>query len=56
MSGHNAAATAAALGVHEQTVAKRLRAAEDRLGHTISSRHAALEIALRLLSRAQPVS
>ncbi|HEV2076164.1 MAG TPA: helix-turn-helix domain-containing protein [Thermoleophilaceae bacterium] len=47
-SGHNAAATAAALGVHEQTVAQRLRAVEQRTGHLISVRRAELEMALRL--------
>jgi PucR C-terminal helix-turn-helix domain len=45
---HNAASAAAALGVHQQTVANRLRAAEERLGHPVSSRRVELEAALRL--------
>ena len=47
-SGQNAAATAARLGVHEQTVAQRLSAVEDRTGHSVASRRAELETALRL--------
>jgi hypothetical protein len=45
---HNAASAAAALGVHQQTVANRLRAAEERLGHPVASRRVELEAALRL--------
>lgn len=45
---HNAASAAATLGIHQQTVANRLRAAEDRLGHSIGSRRVELELALRL--------
>jgi hypothetical protein len=45
---HNAASAAAALGVHQQTVANRLRAAEERLGRPVSSRRVELETALRL--------
>ena len=45
---HNAASAAATLGVHQQTVANRLHAAEDRLGHPIGSRRVELEVALRL--------
>jgi DNA-binding PucR family transcriptional regulator len=48
-SGQNAAATAAALGVHEQTVGQRLRAVEERTGRPIIERRAELEVALRLL-------
>lgn len=44
----NATATAAALGVHEQTVAKRLRAVEQRTGRAVATRRAELETALRL--------
>jgi hypothetical protein len=44
----NASATAAALGVHEQTVARRLKAAEARLGRPLNSRRAELELALRI--------
>lgn len=47
-AGQNAAATAAALGVHEQTVAARLRAVEERTGASPSARRAELETALRL--------
>ena len=45
---HNAASAAAVLGIHQQTVANRLRAAEERLGHPVSSRRIELETALRL--------
>ena len=47
-SGQNAAAAAAALGVHEQTVAQRLRTVEERTGHPVAERRAELETALRL--------
>lgn len=46
--GQNAASTAASLGVHEQTVAKRLRTIEERLNHGVTDRRAELELALRL--------
>jgi hypothetical protein len=46
--GQNAAATAARLGVHEQTVAQRLRAVEERTGRPVATRRAELETALRL--------
>jgi hypothetical protein len=49
-AGHNAASAAATLGVHEQTVANRLRTAEERLGHPIGARRVELELALRLRS------
>lgn len=45
---YNAASAAAALGVHQQTVANRLRAAEKRLGHSVGGRRVELEVALRL--------
>lgn len=45
---HNAASAAAALGIHQQTVANRLRVAEERLGHPVSARRVELETALRL--------
>jgi len=48
--GQNAAATAAALGVHEQTVAQRLRAVEERIGRPPALRRPELEVALRLAS------
>ncbi len=47
-AGHNAAAAAAALGVHERTVAYRLWTVEERLGCPPASRRAELETALRL--------
>ena len=47
-AGQNAAASAAALGVHEQTVAHRLRAIEERTGRSVAARRAELEVALRL--------
>jgi hypothetical protein len=46
--GQNAAAAAARLGVHEQTVAQRLRAVEERIGRPVATRRAELETALRL--------
>jgi hypothetical protein len=47
-SGLNAAAAAAALGVHQQTVGHRLRTIEERLGGSVNARRAELEVALRL--------
>jgi hypothetical protein len=47
-AGQNAAATAATLGLHEQTVAQRLRAVEERIGRPVPARRAELETALRL--------
>jgi hypothetical protein len=47
---HNAASAAAALGIHHQTVANRLRAAEERLGRPVGARRVELETALRLRS------
>ena len=47
-AGHNGAAAAATLGVHEQTVAQRLRTIEERTGRPVAARHAELETALRL--------
>lgn len=44
----NAAATAKALQIHEQTVAQRLTAVEERTGRPIVHRRAELETALRL--------
>lgn len=45
----NAACAAAALGIHQQTVANRLRSAEQRLGRdSIGGRRVELELALRL--------
>jgi hypothetical protein len=44
----NASATAAALGVHEQTVGQRLRAVEQQIGTPVNVRRAELDIALRV--------
>lgn len=44
----NAASAGAALGVHHQTVTNRLRVIEERLGHSLGSRHLELAVALRL--------
>ena len=49
-TGQNASAAAAMLGVHEHTVAYRLRTIEERLGRPVTARRAELETALRLLS------
>jgi hypothetical protein len=51
---HNAASAAVALGVHQQTVANRLRTAEERLGAPIGSRRLELELALRLRAALDP--
>lgn len=50
-AGHNAAATARTLGVHEQTVVNRLRTVERLIGRPVSARRAELETALRLRAR-----
>lgn len=50
----NAAATAKALGIHEQTVAQRLDAVEERTGRPVVARRAELETALRLRSYLAP--
>ena len=47
-AGHNAALTASRLGIHEQTVAQRLRAVEERIGRPVAGRRAELETALRI--------
>jgi hypothetical protein len=44
----NAAATATLLGVHQQTVANRLRTIESLTGRSVTARHAELATALRL--------
>jgi DNA-binding PucR family transcriptional regulator len=46
--GQNAAAAAAALGVHQQTVGHRLRTIEERIGAQVNDRRAELEVALRV--------
>jgi hypothetical protein len=47
-SSQNASATAALLGIHERTVANRLRRIEERLGRGVNAHRAELETALRL--------
>lgn len=47
-AGQNASAAAAMLGVHEHTVAYRLRTIEERIGRPVNARRAELETALRL--------
>ncbi|BCW17214.1 hypothetical protein NtRootA4_41930 (plasmid) [Arthrobacter sp. NtRootA4] len=47
-AGCNAVAAAAALQVHERTVAYRLRSIEERLGISVAERHVELLVALRL--------
>lgn len=47
-SGQNAASAAARLGVHENTVANRLRTVERQIGRAPAGRRAELELALRL--------
>jgi DNA-binding PucR family transcriptional regulator len=47
-AGANAAETARVLGVHERTIAYRLKLAEERLGVAISNRRTELDLALRL--------
>jgi hypothetical protein len=47
-AGQNASSAAAMLGVHEHTVANRLRTIEEALGRPVNSRRAELETALRL--------
>jgi len=48
-TGQNASSAAAMLGVHEHTVAYRLRTIEVALGRPVTTRRAELETALRLL-------
>jgi len=43
-----ASTAARQLGVHERTIANRLRAVEDQLGHGVHQRHLEIETALRL--------
>lgn len=50
-AGHNAAATARTLEIHEQTVVNRLRAVEALIGVPVGARRAELETALRLRAR-----
>jgi len=53
-TGQNAASAAPLLGVHERTVAYRLRTMEDRLGCSIAERRDELAVALRLLDLVDP--
>jgi DNA-binding PucR family transcriptional regulator len=45
---HNAQSAGAILDTHRETVTRRLKTIEERLGCSVSERHAELEIALRL--------
>jgi PucR C-terminal helix-turn-helix domain len=47
-AGCNASSAASALGVARHTVENRLRTAESKLGHTLGSHQAELEVALRI--------
>jgi hypothetical protein len=47
-AGQNAKSAGAALGVHQQTVAQRLRSIEEQIGRPVEARRAELEAALRL--------
>jgi hypothetical protein len=47
-TAQNAASAAAALGVHEHTVARRIRGIEERLGCSVNDARPELELALRL--------
>jgi hypothetical protein len=47
-AGRNAASAAAAMGVHESTVARHLRAVEEYVGAAITQRGLELEVALRV--------
>lgn len=47
-TAQNAASAAAALGVHEHTVARRVRGIEERLGCSVNEARPELELALRL--------
>lgn len=53
-SAMSATCTAARLGVHDQTVANRLRAIEHSIGHSIQTGRAELEVALRLRAVHEP--
>jgi DNA-binding PucR family transcriptional regulator len=48
MSGHDQSRTAHALGVHRNTIAKRLRRAEATLGRPLDRRPRELEAALTI--------
>ncbi|MBS1886162.1 MAG: helix-turn-helix domain-containing protein [Actinobacteria bacterium] len=48
-TGQNASSAAHLLGVHERTIAYRLRSIEERIGATIAARRDELAMALRLL-------
>lgn len=50
-TGRNVSSTAVAMGIDRRTVANRLRLVEDRLGSSLASRTAELEVALNLQSR-----
>src|SRR5581483_5245568 len=51
--GSSFARTARRLGVHENTVAYRIRRAEELLGHRVADRQLELQVALRLAPLAE---
>lgn len=53
-TSQNAASTAASLGVHEHTVARRLRSVEEEVGSRINDVRPELEVALRLFRLLEP--
>jgi hypothetical protein len=53
-ASHNKSAAAATLGVHERTVARRLREIEELTGRHIDARRPELELALRVRTLAAP--
>ncbi|MGZ4270976.1 MAG: PucR family transcriptional regulator [Solirubrobacteraceae bacterium] len=54
ITGQNASAAAAMLGVHERTVSYRLASAGERLGRPIAQRRDELALALRVLAVLEP--
>jgi len=52
--GSSARRAAKRLGVHENTIKNRIRAAEEQLGHPVTTRVAELLVALRLATLARP--
>ena len=54
--GQSYARTARRVGVHENTVAYRVRRAEAMLGHPVTSRQLELQVALALMKYAAPAA
>jgi GGDEF-like domain/PucR C-terminal helix-turn-helix domain len=53
-TGANTSSTAAALGIDRRTVTRRIRMIEDALGHSLTTRVAEMEVALRLWEFEEP--